>query len=78
MKFATKTDLILNILLLNQKNGAEIEQCITAIMDSIQIIDGNDPDQNDGAIPEILSNALGVSFDQAIGHDYIDNADEPL
>ena len=45
-------------------------------MDSIGIIDGKDTSKTDGAIPEILSNALGVSFDQAIGHDYIDNSDE--
>ena len=46
-----------------------------AIMDSIGIIDGKDKERSEGAIPEILSNALGVSFDQAIGHDYIDDSD---
>ena len=45
-----------------------------AIMDSIQIIDGKKPDVTEGAIPELLSNALGVSFDKAIGHDYVDDA----
>ena len=47
-----------------------------AIMESIQIIDGKDEQRSEGSIPEILSEALGVSFDQAIGHDYIDNSDE--
>ena len=47
-----------------------------AIMDSITIIDGKDKERSEGAIPEILSDALGVSFDQAIGHDYIDNSDD--
>jgi len=47
-----------------------------AIMESIQIIDGKKKDKAEGAIPEILSNALGVSFDSNIGHDYIENADE--
>ena len=47
-----------------------------AIMDSIGIIDGKDSERSEGAIPEILSEALGVSFDQAIGHDYIDNSEE--
>ena len=47
-----------------------------AIMDSIEIINGKDTDRSEGAIPEILSDALGVSFDQAIGHDYIDNSDD--
>ena len=46
-----------------------------AIMDSIQIIDGKKPELTEGAIPEILSDALGVSFDKAIGHDYIDDSD---
>ena len=47
-----------------------------AIMDSIQIIDGKKPELQAGAIPDILSQALGVSFDQDIGHDYIDNSEE--
>ena len=47
-----------------------------AIMESIQIIDGNSTDKAEGAIPEILSNALGVSFDSNVGHDYIENAEQ--
>ena len=47
-----------------------------AIMDSIQIIDGKDKERGEGSIPEILQSALGVSFDQKIGHDYIDNSDQ--
>jgi replicative DNA helicase len=41
-------------------------------MDSIQILDGKDDKRNKGAIPSLLSDALGVSFDPNIGHDYID------
>ena len=44
-------------------------------MDSIGIIDGRDSERTEGSIPEILSQALGVSFDQQIGHDYIDDSD---
>ena len=47
-----------------------------AIMESIQIIDGKKKDKAEGAIPEILSDALGVSFDSNVGHDYIENASE--
>lgn len=43
-----------------------------AIMDSIQILDNKDPNRNKGAIPQLLSDALGVSFDPHIGHDYMD------
>lgn len=46
-----------------------------AIMESIQIIDGKSKTQNENAIPHILSDALSVSFDAHIGHDYIEDAD---
>jgi replicative DNA helicase len=44
-----------------------------AIMESIGIIDGRDKDKSKGAIPEILSKALSVSFDSSIGHDWLDD-----
>ena len=47
-----------------------------AIMESIQIIDGKHKELSNNAIPDILSKALGVSFDTNIGHDYIDNSDQ--
>jgi len=47
-----------------------------AIMESIHIIDGKSKDKTDTAIPHILSDALSVSFDTHIGHDYIEDADE--
>ena len=46
-----------------------------AIMESISIIDGKVRDKTKGAIPQILSDALGVSFDTHIGHNYIDDSD---
>ena len=45
-------------------------------MNSIQIIDGKDKRLTKDSIPEILSDALGVSFDTHVGHDYIENVDE--
>jgi replicative DNA helicase len=45
-----------------------------AIMESIQIIDG-DGKQDKGAIPSLLSDALAVSFDPNVGHDLFDNSD---
>jgi len=47
-----------------------------ALMDSISIADGNDEMKSRDAIPNILSQALAVSFDNNIGHDYFENADE--
>ena len=46
-----------------------------AIMNSIQILDGNDKKHDKGAIPELLSDALSVSFDPNIGHDFIEDAE---
>lgn len=46
-----------------------------AIMDSIKIIDKKDTKRNKGAIPQILTEALAVSFDSNIGHDFIDDAE---
>ena len=46
-----------------------------AIMESISIIDGNGK-QDKGALPKILQDALGVSFDSHIGHDFIADAND--
>ena len=47
-----------------------------ALMESIHIADGEDDKKNRDAIPSILSDALAVSFDNNIGHDYILNSDD--
>ena len=45
-----------------------------AIMSSIQILDDRTGKTPKGAIPQILSDALAVSFDTQIGHDFIEDA----
>ena len=47
-----------------------------ALMESIKIADGQDDKKNRDAIPSILSDALAVGFDQHVGHDYIDDAED--
>jgi replicative DNA helicase len=48
-----------------------------AIMESIHIIDGKSTSvKTENAIPDILSEALSVSFDASVGHDYIEDAEE--
>jgi len=47
-----------------------------ALMESIHIADGNNKDKSRDAIPSILSDALAVSFDNNIGHDYLQNYEE--
>jgi len=72
----SKSDVDTDYLITESEKWCRDRAVYNAIMDSIQIIDGKDKDRSEGSIPEILSSALGVSFDQAIGHDYIDNSDE--
>ncbi|OUU14055.1 MAG: DNA primase [Candidatus Endolissoclinum sp. TMED37] len=47
-----------------------------AIMESISIIDGKHESLTKNALPDILSKALGVSFDKNVGHDYVENAEQ--
>ena len=47
-----------------------------AIMESISIIDGKHEKLTKGALPDLLSNALGVGFDLKVGHDYVENAED--
>ena len=46
-----------------------------AVMDGIQILERKDTRRTLEAIPEILSDALGVSFDSHVGYDYLDDVD---
>ena len=47
-----------------------------AILSSIAIIDGRDKGKSEDGIPQLLQDALGVCFDNNVGHDYIDNASQ--
>jgi len=47
-----------------------------AIMESISIIDGKHEQLTKGALPDLLSKALGVGFDLKVGHDYTENVEE--
>lgn len=46
-----------------------------AIMEGIDIIDGKDKSRDKGSLPDILAKALSVSFDQHIGHDFLEDTD---
>ena len=47
-----------------------------ALMESIALADGQDDKKGRDAIPSILSDALAVSFDNHIGHDYLEDYEE--
>jgi replicative DNA helicase len=46
-----------------------------AVLEGIKILDNKDKKQTPEAIPHILSEALAVSFDKSVGHDYIEDAE---
>ena len=45
-----------------------------AIMESVAIIQGSNKKRSDGEIPKLLQDALSISFDHSLGHDYIEDA----
>ena len=47
-----------------------------AVRESILVLDGQHKQLDKGSIPELLSKALGVSFDSSIGHDFMENSDD--
>jgi replicative DNA helicase len=46
-----------------------------AVLGSISILDGKDKTNDKGSIPKILSDALSISFDSSVGHDYLEDSD---
>lgn len=46
-----------------------------SIRKAILILDGQDKEYDKGAIPQLLSNSLGISFDTHIGHDFLEDFD---
>jgi archaellum biogenesis ATPase FlaH len=63
--------------LLNQTEKFCQDKAIyNAIMSSIKILDKKAGDLNTGSIPKILSDALAVSFDSHIGHDFLQDYEE--
>ena len=47
-----------------------------AVLEGIKILDGKDKTRTPEALPSLLSDALSVSFDKHVGHDYIEDAQE--
>jgi replicative DNA helicase len=47
-----------------------------SIMESINILDDKSGSKSKGSIPQLLTNALSVSFDTSVGHDFIENFEE--
>ena len=59
----------------NTEKFCQDKAIYNAIMKSVKILDDKDNRDSKGSIPQLLSDALGVSFDSSVGHDYVDDAD---
>ena len=44
-----------------------------SIRKAILILDGEDKQNDKGSIPKILSDSLGITFDQSVGHDFLED-----
>ena len=66
----------INWLLDTTEKFCQDKAIYNAVVDSISILDNPKSTADKGAIPDILSDALSVSFDPHVGHDYIDDSDD--
>ena len=63
-------------LLDNTEKFCQEKAIYNAVLESISILDNKGGIKTKGAIPQILSDALAVSFDPNVGHDYIEDSDK--
>lgn len=70
---AIPQEISLEWLIENTEKWCQDRAIHLAIMKSINILDGKDPEHTKNALPELLSDALSVGFDNNVGHDYIDD-----
>ena len=60
-------------LLKNTESFCKKQAVYNAIIDSFEIIEGKNTKFTEDAIPTLLSDALAVSFDKSVGHDYLED-----
>ena len=68
--------LIINGYLDSTEKWCRDRAIYLALMESIALADGQDDKKGRDAIPSILSDALAVSFDNHVGHDYLEDYEE--
>ena len=76
IKSLGKTDNNPDWLLDETEKFCKDKAVYNAIMESIEIIDGKHKKKRNDGIPDLLSDALSVSFDTHIGHDFLEDSDE--
>tara|TARA_Y100000004_G_scaffold194344_1_gene258682 strand:+ start:281 stop:1678 length:1398 start_codon:yes stop_codon:yes gene_type:complete len=66
----------MNWLMDETEDFCKYRAIFNAMSEGIQILQGDSPDKKWTSLPSILSDALAVSFDTHIGHDYIDDSSD--
>lgn len=74
LSYDDKTDL--EWLVEKTEKFCQDKAIYNAVREAILILDDKHDNLTKGSIPDLLQDALGVSFDTNIGHDYIENAEE--
>jgi replicative DNA helicase len=59
----------------NTEKFCQDKAIYNAIMQSVKILDNKSDRDSKGSIPQLLSDALGVSFDSSVGHDYVEDSE---
>jgi replicative DNA helicase len=75
IKTLDSTNVDMDWLLDTTEKFCKDKAIYNAIVDGISIIDGKDKNRTPDSIPSILTDALAVSFDNAVGHDYLLDSD---
>lgn len=75
-EFDTTTKQDENWLVDQTEKFCKDKAIFNAILESVHIIEGKSKDKSVNALPSILSDALAVSFDNNIGHDYLRDAEK--
>jgi len=75
-EFDTSTKQDENWLVDQTEKFCKDKAIFNAILESVHIIEGKSKDKSVNALPSILSDALAVSFDNNIGHDYLRDAEK--
>ena len=76
IKTLDATDVDMEWLVDTTEKFCKDKAIYNAIVDGIGIIDGKDKNRGADAIPSLLTDALAVSFDNAVGHDYFNDSEK--
>ena len=73
---ASKEEVKIEWLVDKSEKFCQEKAIYNAVLGSISILDGKDKTNDKGSIPKILSDALAITFDTSVGHDFLEDSGE--